>query len=701
MHIVGREPTAEERAAVDALLGPPDVGLGGRRARRRPRWPHRARRPARRRRAARDLLLPALHAVQDRVGWVSRGALNYICRRLIVPPAEAWGVLTFYHLFATEPRPPVVAHVCDDIACRVARRRGAVRGAASSASGPSRRQPRARPPGMRSPCLGQCDRAPAALIVRAGDAPPTRAVLTSVGDADRGAGVVRGSTAGTAVTLDGPAPARCRNPAIRGSPLLRRVGVVDPASLDAYRAHGGYQALARAIEIGPKAVIAEVHGVEAARPRRRGVSDRPQVGGGGRASRRGRTSSSATPTSPSRAPSRIACCCEEDPFAIVEAMTICGLATGCEQGFLYLRGEYPARAASCRRRAIDAARAAGLLGDDVAGSGIRFDIEIRRGAGAYICGEETALFNSLEGKRGEPRSKPPFPGAGRPLRQADRGQQRRDAGQRASTSCSRAAPRGRRPAPPPSTGTRLFCLSGHVARPGLYEVAVRPARCGELIAAGRRRGGRAAAAGGAARRRRRHVRRARGARRAAHLRGRARGRRDARLGRRDGVRRHAPICRDTLAASPSSSRDEIVRPVRAVPGRAPCGRASCSSGCEPAGRTRRSTRRGCSCSPSSARRCATRRSAVSARRPRRRSSPRSRACTSFAEDRRERARPDLVPAAAAARRRSRCRRRRRARAADRADDRRAGGRRCRRAHDARRLPRRRARTCRRSATSRR
>ena len=117
IHVVGPDATAAERAAVDALLGPPEGGWDG-----GARDAGRDGRTARGGRVAavaqRHLLLPAFHAVQDRVGWVSRGALNYICRRLIVPPAEAWGVLTFYHLFATTPRPPVVAHVCDDIACR-------------------------------------------------------------------------------------------------------------------------------------------------------------------------------------------------------------------------------------------------------------------------------------------------------------------------------------------------------------------------------------------------------------------------------------------------------------------------------------------------------------------------------------------------------------------------------------------------------
>ena len=99
---------------------------------------------------------------------------------------------------------------------------------------------------------------------------------------------------------------------------------------------------------------------------------------------------------------------EQDPFAVVEALTIAGYATGCERGYIYIRGEYPLATARLEH-AIAEARRHGFLGDDVMGEGFAFDIELRRGAGAYICGEETALFNSIEGKRGEPRNKPPFP----------------------------------------------------------------------------------------------------------------------------------------------------------------------------------------------------------------------------------------------------------------------------------------------------
>jgi NADH-quinone oxidoreductase subunit F len=159
---------------------------------------------------------------------------------------------------------------------------------------------------------------------------------------------------------------------------------------------------------------------------------------------------------------------EGDPFAVVEALTIAGYATGATKGFLYVRGEYPV----AERRlinAIDQARGEGLLGTDVAGAGFDFDVEVRRGAGAYICGEETALFASIEGLRGEPRQKPPFPTErgvfGKPtsvnnietlvavLAVLEIGPDKF-----AAIGSER------------STGPKLFCISGSVSRPGLYEV---------------------------------------------------------------------------------------------------------------------------------------------------------------------------------------------------------------------------------------
>jgi NADH-quinone oxidoreductase subunit F len=159
---------------------------------------------------------------------------------------------------------------------------------------------------------------------------------------------------------------------------------------------------------------------------------------------------------------------EGDPFAVIEGMTIAALVTGAERGYIYLRGEYPL-AAERMAHAIEAARWEGFLGDNVMGRGLRFDIELRRGAGAYICGEETALFNSIEGHRGEPRNKPPFPTQAGLFRQPTVVNNvetlvnvpvivREGGAAYAKVGTEN------------STGPRLFCLSGHVTRPGIYEV---------------------------------------------------------------------------------------------------------------------------------------------------------------------------------------------------------------------------------------
>jgi NADH-quinone oxidoreductase subunit F len=159
---------------------------------------------------------------------------------------------------------------------------------------------------------------------------------------------------------------------------------------------------------------------------------------------------------------------EEDPFTLVEAMTIAGFATGCEKGYVYIRGEYPL-AARRIANAIRKARSAELLGTGILGGAVTFDLEVRRGAGAYICGEETSLFNSIEGYRGEPRSKPPFPVEsglfGKPTL-INNVETFANVPDIVLEGGAAFASRGTKD----STGTRLFCLSGCVARPGVYEV---------------------------------------------------------------------------------------------------------------------------------------------------------------------------------------------------------------------------------------
>ncbi|GAA1092956.1 NAD(P)H-dependent oxidoreductase subunit E [Nocardiopsis composta] len=489
-------PTDAERAAVDALLGPAGSAWeGGDRTEgdlRRADGGHTAR-------ARRDLLLPALHAVNDRIGWVSEEALGYICRRLTVPPAEAYGVATFYSMLSLRERPRRQVHVCTDIACAA---RGAQRlraevaerlGEPGHAPGAPEGAPRADGPEQQdvtwaeSPCLGLCERAPAALVLEAGERP--RYAVAAPATAEEVCGPALPEPAGangasanghrpaprttfSPEPLPGPAaepPPEASVPQV-GDPgliLLRRIGAADPEDLDSYRAHGGYTALRRALLLGPSGVIRE-------------VTDAGLAGRGGAAFPTGRKWA-ATAQRP-ETPRYLVCNADEsepgtfkdrvimegDPFSLIEAMTVAGYAIGAQTGYLYIRGEYP-RALSRLENAIAQARARGLLGPDVLGSGFSFDIEIRRGAGAYICGEETAIFNSIEGLRGEPRSKPPFP--------VEYGLFGRPTAVNNVETLVNVLPILQMGGPgyasigvPGSTGPKLYCVSGTVARPGVYEL---------------------------------------------------------------------------------------------------------------------------------------------------------------------------------------------------------------------------------------
>jgi NADH-quinone oxidoreductase subunit F len=457
---IAAAPTAEERDAIDVLLGPPMSGWeGGDRSARDAHVAFGVR-------PGRQMLLPALEALQARAGWISEGGLGYVCDRLDVPPADAWGVATFYALLATTPRPRCVVHVCDDIACRIRGARAIVEQLESAspaiAHGPEGEHvivDRDAVSWMHSPCLGLCDMAPAALVIEAGN--PARELSL---------GGITNDILGDAKLsrVDAAASPPFPQQGDSALSLLKRVGMVDPRDFPAYQSTGGFTALKKALEMGAERVIRE-------------VADAKLVGRGG----------AAFPTSrkweavrvQGNTPHYLICNADEsepgtfkdrllmthDPFAIVESMTIAAYAAGCERGFLYLRAEYPL-AFERMANAIVESRNAGMLGTDILGSGFSFDIEIRRGAGAYICGEETAIFESIEGKRGEPRNKPPFPAQyglfGKPtvvnnvetlanvLPIILRGGQ-----EYAKTGTEQ------------STGTRLFCLSGAVQKPGVYEVA--------------------------------------------------------------------------------------------------------------------------------------------------------------------------------------------------------------------------------------
>ncbi|MBZ5538906.1 MAG: NAD(P)H-dependent oxidoreductase subunit E [Acidobacteriia bacterium] len=434
LHFTEAVATAEEKAAVDRVVASIPAGA-----------------------PKRSYLPPVLQAIQNAAGWTSPGALNYASSLLEVPPADAYGVADFYGLLATQKQPPAVAHICEDLACQA---KGSERlcAAMEKTFGPAGSSKDGKSTWQRSPCLGLCEKAPAAFVKVAGARPFEQAFgFAQPGDVQ---------AALTDRQIPQP-PLRISIPQSgqSGLQLLRRIGLVDPESFAEYCAAGGFLALRRAIAMGPAAVIRE-------------VIESKLAGRGGAAFPTGQKWDALRNTP---APRYLICNADEsepgtfkdrvlmegDPFALIESMIIAGFATGCEQGYLYLRGEYP----EARRRveqALRESRAAGFLGGDIAGQGVHFEIELRVGAGAYICGEETALLNSIEGYRGEPRNKPPFPTQaglfGKPtiinnvetllniphiVLQGGKAF--------AAVGTER------------STGTKLFCLSGHVAKPGVYE----------------------------------------------------------------------------------------------------------------------------------------------------------------------------------------------------------------------------------------
>jgi NADH-quinone oxidoreductase subunit F len=452
LHVIGPLASPAERAAVDSVLGPAVSGWSG--GRRDSALDGHVARGGHAARSQRDLLIPVLHAIQGRIGWISQPALNYVCKRLTIPPAEAYGVATFYALFATTPRPPIVAHVCDDLACALA---GAEQTCADlertigPAGVPDAAAERA---WLRSPCLGLCERAPAAMVTVAGS--EERRIVAGPVDAVGIAQRLRSD--GGAAVGHGPALPQAGQPGLR---LLARVGVVDPSSLADYRAHGGFRALERARAIGPERVIEE-------------ITASGLVGRGGAAFPTGRkwaavAQQAAEPryfvvnadeSEPGTFSNRVLM--EGDPFGIVESTAIAAFAVGATKAYIYIRGEYPS-AEGRLARAITASREAGHLAD--------LDIELRRGAGAYICGEETALFESIEGKRGEPRNKPPFPveiglfGKPTAINNVETLVNVLDI-----VGSDDGAADFRAIGTEGSAGPKLFCVSGHVARPGVYEV---------------------------------------------------------------------------------------------------------------------------------------------------------------------------------------------------------------------------------------
>ncbi len=399
----------------------------------------------------REALLPLLHEAQNIYGWLPPEVQEAIGKTLRVPLADIHGVIEFYTMFYSEPTARHVVRVCEDLACSLVGNQAVIQAIeAELGLDPGETREDGSLTFETVPCLGMCEHAPCALN---GDQPAGSLTVADV-----------------PAFLAGTHPEPLARPG--GGPFLKlaRVGKIDPTNLAEYEAHGGYAGLRKALGQSPEELIETVDSFDilgrggAMFPLgrkwlfTRGASNDP---------RQKHIVMNADESEPGTFKDR--CLMEEDPFAVIEAMTVAAYAVGAENGWIFLRGEYP-RAHTRLHNAVDEAIKVGYLGKNILGKpGFNFTVHVRLGAGAYICGEETALFEAIEGKRGFPRIKPPFPTThglfGQPT-----------AVNNVETlvamlaALNLGATEWNKYGTEDSPGTKLFCLSGHVADPGVYEV---------------------------------------------------------------------------------------------------------------------------------------------------------------------------------------------------------------------------------------
>ncbi len=396
----------------------------------------------------RSALLTVLLAAQKKYGGLPEPVTAEISRRLNVPLADIYGVIEFYAMLSIEPVGETVVRVCTDPACAMRDGKTVLENTCEYLGlQPGEVSQDGRYQVVASPCLGLCEHAPAALV---GDQPVGQLSLSLPGAIfNRPFELQPTRVAGTIRILTNNCDGR------------------HSTSLEQYLASGGYQAARGALQLPAAQVIAEIKASGLAG--RGGAAFPTGVKWEGAANAPGSEKyfvCNADESEPGAFKDRVLL--EGDPHKIIEGMLIGAYAIGARRGYIYLRGEY-GRAYEIMRLALADASQAGYLGENILGSGFAFDVELRQGAGAYICGEETALFESLEGKRGFPRIKPPFPTThglfGKPT-----------AINNVETLCNvpyileNGAQVFRQIGTQESPGPKLFCISGDVARPGLYEV---------------------------------------------------------------------------------------------------------------------------------------------------------------------------------------------------------------------------------------
>jgi NADH-quinone oxidoreductase subunit F len=401
-----------------------------------------------------EMLLPALLLAQRIYEYVPEDAGREISEALDVPLAEISGVIEFYSMLSDHPTAETVIRVCTTPSCasqgagelvEELKQHLGVEIGESTVDG--------RYIIEEVECLGLCDHAPGALVGH-----------QMVGQAQID-------------TIFEP----CEHPMsmIYGDQriLTARSGKIDPLSVKEYQTHAGFSGLENALEMTPEEVIQV-------------VKDSGLTGRGGAGFPTGVKWEGCA--AEERFPKYLVCnedesepgtfkdraLIEGDPFTIIEGMIIAAYAVGAEKGYLYIRGEYT-KSHEVIRKALQTAEEHGFLGEKIRGSDFSFEIELRSGAGAYICGEETALFESIEGKRGFPRIKPPYPTTHGLFNQPTVINNVETLAN-VSYILQKGAEAYREFGTEKSPGPRLFSVSGNVKRPGIYEIT-KPTTLQELI----------------------------------------------------------------------------------------------------------------------------------------------------------------------------------------------------------------------------
>lgn len=396
----------------------------------------------------REALLPILWDVQGAYSSISPEQVHRISHLLRVPEADIFGVIGFYTLFHDEPTGRRIIRICTDPSCALVGADDVLRETCARLDiAPDETTADGECTVEHSPCLGMCDYAPAALASARGKADIALPNVT--------VDALLGEWKGEYFRPAGDNRSVLLNPRLKAAP-------------ETLADYGDYKALRRAItEMTPRAVIAEV---EAS-----GL-----IGRGGAAFptglkwkfTRGADGDikyivcNADESEPGTFKDRVLM--EHRPHLLLEGIALAAYAVGTDKAIIFIRGEYP-KATAILADAIREAEAAGLLGGASMGDDDALEIELRRGAGAYICGEETALFEAIEGKRGFPRMKPPYPTTfglfGKPT-----------AVNNVETLCAvpsiikNGAEWFKGIGSDGSAGPKLVSVSGHVARPGVYEI---------------------------------------------------------------------------------------------------------------------------------------------------------------------------------------------------------------------------------------